>query len=264
MTDLSRRNIIGAAAGGVVVAAASAPNALAAGGQPQSGPAPRPLAGKELPSFRFPLGKQPVQDLRRRLGQGSDRRGVSGLGKARRRADGSSRRGRCANCTGTPMPPNGPMSSRAAAASPPSIRRRVPRCVDFGAGDVWYFPRGHGHSIQGLGPRRLPVHPGVRQRLLLGVRHLQHHRLARRICRPRCWPRTSACRPRPSRRFRSTRSTWPRGRCRRRCRPIPRPDRSNAGRSRTATVCSRSGRETFRRRHACGWSRSANFRSRPP
>jgi len=24
--------------------------------------------------------------------------------------------------------------------------------VDFDAGDVWYFPRGHGHSIQGLGP----------------------------------------------------------------------------------------------------------------
>ena len=24
--------------------------------------------------------------------------------------------------------------------------------VDFGTGDVWYFPRGHGHSIQGLGP----------------------------------------------------------------------------------------------------------------
>ena len=22
---------------------------------------------------------------------------------------------------------------------------------DFGPGDVWYFPRGHGHSIQGLG-----------------------------------------------------------------------------------------------------------------
>jgi oxalate decarboxylase len=28
------------------------------------------------------------------------------------------------------------------------------RCeiVDFGPGDVWYFPRGHGHSIQGIGP----------------------------------------------------------------------------------------------------------------
>jgi oxalate decarboxylase len=24
--------------------------------------------------------------------------------------------------------------------------------VEFGPGDVWYFPRGHGHSIQGLGP----------------------------------------------------------------------------------------------------------------
>jgi oxalate decarboxylase len=24
--------------------------------------------------------------------------------------------------------------------------------VDFGPGDVWYFPRAHGHSIQGLGP----------------------------------------------------------------------------------------------------------------
>jgi oxalate decarboxylase len=25
--------------------------------------------------------------------------------------------------------------------------------VDFGPGDVWYFPRGHSHSIQGLGPQ---------------------------------------------------------------------------------------------------------------
>src|SRR6516225_6941185 len=23
---------------------------------------------------------------------------------------------------------------------------------DFGPGDVWYFPRGHGHALQGLGP----------------------------------------------------------------------------------------------------------------
>ncbi len=26
--------------------------------------------------------------------------------------------------------------------------------LDFGPGDVWYFPRGHAHSIQGLGPGR--------------------------------------------------------------------------------------------------------------
>ena len=24
--------------------------------------------------------------------------------------------------------------------------------LDFAPGDVWYFPRGHGHSIQGIGP----------------------------------------------------------------------------------------------------------------
>jgi oxalate decarboxylase len=27
--------------------------------------------------------------------------------------------------------------------------------LDFGPGDVWYFPRGHAHSIQGLGPGQL-------------------------------------------------------------------------------------------------------------
>ena len=26
---------------------------------------------------------------------------------------------------------------------------------DFGPGDVWYFPRGHGHSLQGLGDGHL-------------------------------------------------------------------------------------------------------------
>ncbi|MHB1936750.1 MAG: cupin domain-containing protein [Acidobacteriaceae bacterium] len=27
-----------------------------------------------------------------------------------------------------------------------------PQQADFGPGDVWYFPKGHGHSLQGLGP----------------------------------------------------------------------------------------------------------------
>jgi hypothetical protein len=42
-----------AAAGGLVTAAASETLAL---GQPPSGPAPVPLSGTELPSFRFQLG----------------------------------------------------------------------------------------------------------------------------------------------------------------------------------------------------------------
>ena len=48
---------------------------------------------------------------------------------------------------------------------------------DFEPGDVWYFPRGHGHSIQCLGDAAVPFHPDLRQRLLFRVRHLQHHRL---------------------------------------------------------------------------------------
>ena len=50
---------------------------------------------------------------------------------------------------------------------------------DFEPGDVWYFPRGHGHMLECLGDKPTPLHPDLRQRLLLGVRHVQHHRLDR-------------------------------------------------------------------------------------
>jgi oxalate decarboxylase len=151
MTDFSRRNIIGAAAGGVVVAAASVPDALAAGGQPPFGPAPRPLAGKELPSFRFRLGAQPVKTY-----------------------DG----GWAKEATVAEFPVSEKLAGVLMELSPGALRELhwhanaaewayviSGRCrvttidpqgrsevVDFAAGDVWYFPRGHGHSIQGLGP----------------------------------------------------------------------------------------------------------------
>jgi hypothetical protein len=51
MPEFSRRHLLGAAAaGGLVTAAASE---TLAHGQPPSGPAPAPLSGAELPSFRF-------------------------------------------------------------------------------------------------------------------------------------------------------------------------------------------------------------------
>src|SRR5258705_6297719 len=59
MTNFSRRNILGGAAAGSMFAAANAPGALAAGQHAQWGPAPPPLAGKDLPSFRYALGAQP-------------------------------------------------------------------------------------------------------------------------------------------------------------------------------------------------------------
>ena len=49
---------------------------------------------------------------------------------------------------------------------------------DFDPGDVWYFPRGHGHCCN-ASATSLPLHPDLRQRLLLRIRHLQHHRLGR-------------------------------------------------------------------------------------
>ena len=152
MTDLSRRNVIGAAAtGSVMVAAASASDALAQGGQPRFGPSPAPLSGKELPSFRFPLGAQPVKNYE------------GGWAK---------------EATVAEFPVSEKLAGVLMQLSPGALRELhwhanaaewayvlKGRCrvttidpqahsevLDFAAGDVWYFPRGHGHSIQGLGP----------------------------------------------------------------------------------------------------------------
>ncbi len=54
MSDFSRRDVLGSAAGGMLASLAAAEAAGQA--QPPSGPAPKVLTGKELPSFRFPLG----------------------------------------------------------------------------------------------------------------------------------------------------------------------------------------------------------------
>ena len=149
MSPWSRRNIIGGAGG--LLAASAAPNALAAGQQPPSGPAPAPLAGKELPSFRYALGKQPAKAYdggwakEATVAEFPVSQTIAGV--LMQLSTGALRelhwhanaaewayviKGRCRVTT---IDPQG-------------------RCeiADFDAGDVWYFPRGHGHSIQGLGP----------------------------------------------------------------------------------------------------------------
>ena len=151
MTNFSRRNILGGAAAGSVIAAANAPGALAAGQQAQWGPAPPPLAGKDLPSFRYALGAQPPKQY-----------------------DG----GWAKEATVAEFPVSQTIAGVLMALSPGALRELhwhanaaewayviKGRCrvttidpqgrsevADFDAGDVWYFPRGHGHSIQGLGP----------------------------------------------------------------------------------------------------------------
>ncbi|MET0867397.1 MAG: cupin domain-containing protein [Pseudorhodoplanes sp.] len=145
MTDLSRRNLM-AGAGSLVVTASDA-----SGMQPPFGPAPAPLAGKELPSFRYPLGAQPLQTydggwskeatvanfpVSEKLAGVLMQLAAGGLRELHWHANAAEWayviKGRCRVTTIDPLGNS--------------------EIVDFGVGDVWYFPRGHGHSIQGLGP----------------------------------------------------------------------------------------------------------------
>ena len=120
--------------------------------QPPYGPAPAPLAGAELPSFRFPLGT-----VAPKIFQGGTAKEATVAefpvsdklaGVYMTLEPGALARAALA-CQRRRM---GLCDRRAIAASPPSIRENQAEIVDFGPGDVWYFPRGHGHSIQGIGP----------------------------------------------------------------------------------------------------------------
>jgi oxalate decarboxylase len=150
MTEISRRNVITAAAAGGLVATASS-NAFAETPQPSFGPAPAPLAGAQLPSFRFPLGTQTAKTTDGGWGKEATAAefpvsekiaGVlmqlvaGGLRELHWHANAAEwayvLKG---HCRVTTIDPQGHWE-----------------VADFGPGDVWYFPRGHGHSIQGLGP----------------------------------------------------------------------------------------------------------------
>jgi len=149
MTEFSRRNLLGAAAAGSVIAAAAAAAAVA-DGQPPWGPTPPVLAGKDLPSFRFQLGAV------------TPKRWEGGWAK---------------EATVAEFPVSEKLAGVLMSLVPGAIRElhwhanaaewaymikgqcRVTtidplghcEIVDFGPGDVWYFPRGHGHSIQSIG-----------------------------------------------------------------------------------------------------------------
>jgi oxalate decarboxylase len=151
MTGISRRNMLGGMAMTSLLASLASANSYSQTQQPPYGPAPEPLAGADLPSFRFDLtsvkprvcdggtAKEatvvhfPVSDKLAGVYMTLDPGGLRELHWHANAAewayviDG--------RCRVTTINPQG-------------------KCeiVDFGPGDVWYFPRGFGHSIQGLGP----------------------------------------------------------------------------------------------------------------
>ena len=149
MGEFSRRDMLGAAAAGGMVAAATSTETFGQG-QPPFGPTPAPLAGAELPSFRFRLGavapktwdggwakeatvvdfpvSQAIAGVLMSLVPG-------GLRELHWHANAAEWayviKGQCRVTTINPQGQS--------------------QIVDFNAGDVWYFPRGFGHSIQGIG-----------------------------------------------------------------------------------------------------------------
>jgi oxalate decarboxylase len=151
MSNLSRRNIIGGAAMGSMIVAAAGTSGVVAAEQPPFGPAPRPLAGKELPSFRYPLGQQPAKAYD---GGWAKEATVAEFPVSEKLA------GVLMNLSAGTLRELHWHANAAEWAYMIEGRARVTtidpkgrsEIVDFNVGDVWYFPRGHGHSIQGLGP----------------------------------------------------------------------------------------------------------------
>src|SRR5258708_555284 len=149
MGEVSRRDMLGAAAAGGMGAADTWTGTFGEG-TPQFGPTPAPLAGAELPSFRFRLGAVAPKSW-----------------------DG----GWAKEATVVDFPVSQALAGVLMSLVPGGLRElhwhanaaewayvikgqcRVttinpqgqPQIVDFNAGDVWYFPRGFGHSIQGIG-----------------------------------------------------------------------------------------------------------------
>src|SRR5947209_8182222 len=159
MSSISRRNILGRAAlgaGGLVMPAVAQTTdgtvqlAQLPGSPPLAEPAPPPLAGTELPSFRFAMEAQQGKVGNGGVGKeatvvefpvSQDIAGVS------MRIDPGTARELHWHATAAEWAYVISGRCRVSVIDPQGNSE----IVDFGPGDVWYFPRGHGHSIQGIG-----------------------------------------------------------------------------------------------------------------
>jgi oxalate decarboxylase len=158
MTDVSRRSVIGTAlAGGAAVGLGAgsvtpaAAQPVESGGRPSFGDVQPALRGDTLPSFRFPLGEAKTMTYR----------GGSTVQEATVEVFPVSEEMAGALLT---MPPGALRelhwhANAAEWAYVISGQARITilnpfghsQTIDFGPGDVWYFPRGFGHSIQAIG-----------------------------------------------------------------------------------------------------------------
>src|SRR5579871_3695395 len=152
MSDPERRDFLAAAAGFAAAALLTGARSAEAGDPSFMNNVPDPLlADKELPTFKFALEKSEGRVIDGSYGKEATvlqlpiSKGIAGV--SMKLEPGAMRE----------------LHWHATAAEWAFvIDGRVRTTViqpdgnaetnDFGPGDVWYFPRGHGHSIQGLGP----------------------------------------------------------------------------------------------------------------
>ena len=179
MSDPQRREFLAASAAMASLATLAGAQPAVAGDPSFMNNVPDPaLAGKELPTFKFALEKSKGKVIGNSYGKEATvkqlpiSKGIAGV--SMRLEPGAMRE----------------LHWHATAAEWAFvIEGRVRTTVidpqgyaetnDFDPGDVWYFPRGHGHMLRMPRRQALPLHPDLRQRLLLRVRHVQHHRLDR-------------------------------------------------------------------------------------
>jgi oxalate decarboxylase len=145
---ISRRMMMMAGAG--LAAGATGETVLADASQPPFGPSPAPLSGNELPSFRFAMSEQEPRTLPGGWAKEATAKefpvSEKLAGVLMQLAPGALREMHWhangaewgyvleGNCRITTIDPDN--------------RSEI---LDMGPGDVWYFPRGHGHSIEGIG-----------------------------------------------------------------------------------------------------------------
>ncbi len=157
--------------------------------EPTFGPAPPPLDGPELPSFRYPLGSQPTKTFDGGTAKEANVTAVPGLREARRRLHDARARGfaraalarqrrRMGLCDRGPLPRH-----HHRPAKPVRDRR-------FRSGRRLVLPARPRPFDPGNRARHVRLRAGVRQRLFLRVRHLLASPTGSATRRPRCSAKT--------------------------------------------------------------------------
>jgi oxalate decarboxylase len=151
MSDLNRRAFLAGTAGLAAAAGLTAPTTAGAGDPSFMNNVPdRLLSGKDLPTFKFPLEKSKAKVIGKSTAREATveqlpiSKGIAGVSMA---LEPGGMRELHWHATAAEWAFVDRGRVRTTVLSPGGYRETN----DFEPGDVWYFPRGHGHMLQCLG-----------------------------------------------------------------------------------------------------------------